>query len=283
MTDIHPDDLLDRKREGTLDEASRARLEAHLASCSACAIEARFADDFARQPTVADDAAIERALQGAMRALPPSRSRWRLRVAVGLAAMLVVAIAWAASSRPWSRPTTPSIATDAAIASVAPAVSTAPSASVSTLPSSTVEPSTPAKPVSTTAPSAPPVLSAAELFARANDARRSGDPNDAVRLYRELQKLHPKSAEATTSRVTLGRLLLDRLGDAAGAKKEFLAYLAAAPMGTLDEEARVGLALAAAKLGDAPGERAAWQDLLAKHPDSVQADRAKKRLDELGP
>jgi outer membrane protein assembly factor BamD (BamD/ComL family) len=146
-----------------------------------------------------------------------------------------------------------------------------------------VAPSTPEKPASTAAPSVEPVLSAAELFARANDARRNGDPHDAVRLYRELQRLHPKSAEAITSHVTLGRLLLDRLDDAAGARKELAAYVAAAPMGTLDEEARVGLALAAAKLGDAAGERAAWQDLLAKHPDSVQADRAKKRLGELGP
>jgi hypothetical protein len=281
MTDIHPDDLLDRKREGTLDEASRARLEAHLEGCRACAIEARMADDFAGEGASrpGDDDVLARAIEGALQESPRARSRWPLRVAVALAAVLVVALSWAGLRR-WTTANppvvAPSVASESAIASVAP--SAPPIATIPVLPSATVVPS--AAPT----PSAPkPVLTAAELFARANDARKNGDSEAALRTYRELQKLHPTSAEAVTSRVSLGRLLLDRLGDPTGARKEFSAYLAAAPGGTLDEEARVGLALASAKLGDVDGERSAWRSLLAKHPDSVQADRARKRLEELGP
>ena len=81
----------------------------------------------------------------------------------------------------------------------------------------------------------------------------------------------------------LRRLSCNGSFDASGARAQFNAYLASAPSGTLAEEARVGLALSAAKLGDAAGERAAWQDLLDKHPQSVHAERARKRIAELGP
>jgi TolA-binding protein len=122
----------------------------------------------------------------------------------------------------------------------------------------------------------------AELFARANDARRANDTKGAIALYEELQSKFPDSREASTSRVALGRLLLDRAGDPTRARALFSGYLDRDPAGPLAEEARVGRALAAMRLGDGEGERVAWQELLERHPGSVHAARARQRLSELG-
>jgi len=82
--------------------------------------------------------------------------------------------------------------------------------------------------------------------------------------------------------VTLGRLLLDRLGEPERALEEFDAYLAAAPNGTLAEDALVGRAIAFERLGRASDERLAWTDLLTRFPATAQAERARSRLVELG-
>jgi TolA-binding protein len=129
----------------------------------------------------------------------------------------------------------------------------------------------------------PPVVapSADELFAAANDARRRGDAQKSFELYTELARNHPGSREEMTARVALGRLLLDRGGDPTQALVLFTRYLDANPGGTLAEEARLGRALALTRLGSAKDERQAWQQILAFHPNSIHAERARKRLDEL--
>jgi TolA-binding protein len=129
----------------------------------------------------------------------------------------------------------------------------------------------------------PPVAgpSADDLFAAANEARRSGDAQKSFELYTQLARLHPGSREETTARVLLGRLLLDRGGDATQALGLFTRYLDASPGGTLAEEARLGRALALTRMGLAKEERQAWQQLLAFHPNSIHAERARKRLEEL--
>jgi TolA-binding protein len=146
-------------------------------------------------------------------------------------------------------------------------------------PVSSTPPSPPASAFSTALPV--PLETSAQLFAQANDLRRSGEYVEAARVYRELQASFPGSREETSSRVTLGRLLLDRLGDVAGALAQFDAYLASAPDGTLAEETLVGRALALQRLGRAVEERAAWTVLLARYPTSANAERARGRLEEL--
>ena len=133
----------------------------------------------------------------------------------------------------------------------------------------------------TPVPQAPAPASAAELFARANGARRSGRYDEAVRTYRELARAHAGSREEVLSRVTLGDLLLTRLGDARGALASFDHYLASSPSGTLAEEALVGRALALGRLGRSSEERRAWEELLRRHPNSVHVARARRRLDAL--
>ncbi len=125
-------------------------------------------------------------------------------------------------------------------------------------------------------------LGPAELFSRANDARRASDTARAIALHEELQSKFPDSREASTSRVALGRLLLDRAGDPARARALFDRYLDRDPSGPLAEEARVGRALAFMRLGDRDAERSAWREVLERHPGSVHAERARQRLLVLG-
>ena len=122
---------------------------------------------------------------------------------------------------------------------------------------------------------------AAELFARANLARRRGDVNEAAHTYRDLQSSFPGSPEEIVSRVTLGRLMLDRLGDARGALVQFDSYLANPTHGALREEALVGRALALGRLHRQAEEKGAWAALVAAYPKSAYAERARARLEEL--
>jgi TolA-binding protein len=128
-------------------------------------------------------------------------------------------------------------------------------------------------------PAVLPSVTAADLFAQANEARRRSDVDVAVKKYRELQHRFPGSGEASMSRVMLGRLYLDRVGDAASALAQFDGY-ARGGDGSLREEALVGRALALQRLGRGAEEKKAWQALLAAYPQSLSADRAHARLAE---
>jgi hypothetical protein len=120
-----------------------------------------------------------------------------------------------------------------------------------------------------------------ELFARANAARRAGKTREATRLYRQLQREFPGSSEELVSRVTLGRWMLDRLDDPAGALARFDSYLANPVHTALREEALIGRALALGRLGRETEERGAWTAFLAAFPGSVYAERARGRLETL--
>ncbi|MBN1770551.1 MAG: hypothetical protein JXB32_04760 [Deltaproteobacteria bacterium] len=131
-------------------------------------------------------------------------------------------------------------------------------------------------------PSAPaPGETAQTLLVRANAARRVGDIEAATRAYDELARRFPGSREEVLSRATYGKLLLEVLGQPQRALGLFEAYLAAAPDGTLAEEALVGRAVALGRLGRAARERAAWEELLVCFPESAHAERARARLEEL--
>jgi TolA-binding protein len=125
--------------------------------------------------------------------------------------------------------------------------------------------------------------SAAQLFARANAARRSGDVERALPLYRRLLTEFGASREARTAEVTMARLLLDTQGNATEALGLFQRYQREQPDGTLAEEAVLGEAEALKALGRRADEAAAWSRLVERFPTTVHRARAEARLAEIAP
>jgi hypothetical protein len=294
--DLHPEDLLERERRGTANADELVRLTQHLAGCCVCRVEralvAQAALDAAPLPD--EELVVARLKRAATaRLLAPTGRHAKQKgafVAIALAAGTVASVAAAATFV---------IVRGAA----APAASVASVTSQPPLPPAPRHRSEPVKidePRETAATEAvkpnangePEVVrpalrsavepaGASELFSRANQARRDGKTSEAVRLYRALQERFAGSSEELVSRVTLGRLLLDRLGDSRGALVQFNSYLASPAGGALREEAMVGRALSLGRMGRTTEESAAWQALLDGFPKSTQRKRAQARLAEL--
>jgi len=303
--DLHPEELFDRAQSGLASKDEQLRLKAHLESCPACRFEHALGDDCRRSaaPRDGDELVVARIRASALRALqrrsrarsygvaatPPRR--WLL---LACAAILVVGTGGAATVLWRARQAAaeePPVSTEhAAPASRSPA--TAAPATAPPPPSAAAEGSEEAPTRGAEVPSsarrvprateeAPKPSSAAELFARANALRRQNETSEALGVYRELQHDYPGSSEELVSRVTLGRLLLDRVGNAGAALTEFDSYLSRSPGGSLSEEAMIGRALALGRLGRAAEERTAWSALLAAHPSSTYGARARERIQKL--
>ncbi|HKY36749.1 MAG TPA: hypothetical protein VJN18_12455 [Polyangiaceae bacterium] len=287
--DLHPEDLLERAQRGSASDAELARLEQHLAECAVCRVERALSQQAALDVAPLRDeklmvARLKRDVGERLRSSPQRRARGKGAViAVTLIAASLASVAAAATMVLVQR--APDLA---GVPQTAPAAAPKPhkAARPAAAPPSVLEepnvlepeaalPETPAQPT--------PVEtgSASELFSRANQARREGKVKDAVRLYRALQDRYSGSSEELVSRVALGRLLLDRLGDSRGALVQFNSYLASPGRGALREEAMVGRALALGRGGRSAEERAAWKALLDSWPKSTHAKRAQARLAEL--
>jgi TolA-binding protein len=293
--DLHPEDLLERAQRGSANDADLARLEQHLAECAVCRVERELSQQATLdvEPLRDEKLMIARLKRDvAERLQTPSRARRRKRGAVlafSLVAASLASIAAAATVVMVKRDTAPPA--DRAPAEQAPAPSKPSKPGKVAAPVARPEPvvTPPAAPESADAAPAEqvpkPALaetgSAAEVFSRANQARRDGKVREAARLYRVLQERYSGSGEELVSRVALGRLLLDRLGDGRGALVQFNSYLASPSTGALREEAMVGRALALGRTGRTSEERAAWRALLDAWPKSAHAKRAQARLAEL--
>ncbi|MBL8613127.1 MAG: zf-HC2 domain-containing protein, partial [Myxococcales bacterium] len=70
VTDLHPEDLLDREARGDLTPKERAHLDAHLAQCAACRLERAVRADFAAELD-GEDAAGGALLVSKILAAPP--------------------------------------------------------------------------------------------------------------------------------------------------------------------------------------------------------------------
>jgi TolA-binding protein len=312
VVDLHPEDLLDKDALGTLEGPERARLEAHVAHCSACRLERQLRADFASEldaelplerfaglgslsqltPDVLPDSPIKPEPRSVTRL--PRRRRTR---AVWLFAAAVLLVGGAAAAMnglgegQWSRFVTRpgSAAPPAAGTTEAPrpkihraAVVNLPEPAVS---DTTREPSapvvTPAVQVVRPATLAAPVrvVGPADLFETASEARRRGDYGQVLDVDRDLEARYPTSREAQVLRAIVGRVLLDR-GDPTGALARFESYLAAGG-GDLSEEALLGKATAFDRLGRNDEAARAWSALVAAFPDTPYAAHAKARLETL--
>lgn len=359
VVDIHPEELIDKLREGSLTPAERERLDVHLARCSACHFEIAVRGDLilevpviAERPQLAFDTGVlsREAMLTASEAPAPrskpslrlrSRRRWPLAMLAAalvlsaggaMAAVLTGAVGarwlgWSpqpkpaessvrvAGAKPVAKPkralaaalSVPAPRIDA-VASAAPDASAPSVTTMTPVPVAAVRPpvrtavrsrptdlASPA-PAGAHAPSAgafaalPTVANSAEvsaprsdaasLFADANRARRDGNVERAVGLYRALQSRYPNSPETELSRALLARLLLDR-GNPEAALAGFDRYLAA-DTPVLNAEALVGRARALEQLGKSTQAAAAWRQVQTRFPGSVHARLAAARLAALG-
>jgi len=309
-----PDSLIARSRTGQLSSVERSQLHLHLQRCEACRVSLLVGRDFdAALAAQSDDTLFVSRVVHAVRSSSaggarlsrarPSRSARHVLV-YGLAAALLTSsfVVGAAS---------PSLRRTLGLFFGLHAISAPPASSGA---AGTVSKAAPVKPLaiepqptpgarpqsqssenqplarggegSTTSERAPAraALSAKALFAQANARRRSGDLAGGQRLYQELQQRYPQSREAEVSRVTVGRLLLERSGDANLALQQFDRALSApgADRSGLDEEALFGRASALKRLAQPQDERRAWEQLIQQYPSSIYAERARTRLAELG-
>jgi len=298
--DLHPEEMLDAARRGTLSARGEADLRAHLGRCVACRLTLALPDDLRAEaaPTSADAALVALMVRGAMAGEPRAAYAGRAgrRVAVAVALLLVGA---GAGTAVWaSRDTLARRFLPEIIELVH-----ARGAAVAVAPPSTAAPV--ARPLAPVVVEEPPALapapedvgpagakrahvvraaradtSAEALFADANRSRREGDDAGALRGYAALRRAYPGTRQEVTARVVAGQLRLGH-GEARDALASFDSYLAAGSDGALAEEARVGRALALMRLGRHDEERDAWTTLLRLYPDSVQGPRARDRLAQL--
>jgi TolA-binding protein len=294
--DLHPEDLLERASRGTANAAELARLTQHLAECAVCRVERGLMVQAALDaaPLRDEELVVARLKRDVTARAAPRNGRRAKRkgafVVIALAAGSVASVAAAATFVLVRGTATPQLLVKPPELVSPPAEPPRGSSPVKSDEPSVAdeakleEPSESGEPevARPAAPAAVEPASASELFSRANQARRDGKVTEAVRLYRALQERFSGSSEELVSRVTLGRLLLDRLGDSRGALVQFNSYLASPGGGVLREEAMVGRALSLGRMGRSAEERAAWQALLDNFPKSTQRKRAQARLVELG-
>ena len=124
-----------------------------------------------------------------------------------------------------------------------------------------------------------PHETAASLLTDASAARRAGETDRAIALYRRLENEFPKSPEAGLAALPLGGLLLDR-GEARAALAEFDRHVRGGQSRLLPE-ALYGRGRSLAALGNRGEERRTWARLLDQFPQSPYAGHARRRLAEL--
>jgi hypothetical protein len=115
--------------------------------------------------------------------------------------------------------------------------------------------------------------SAGQMLSEARQLANKGRLGDAVSAYGALRRAHPGSAEAHAANVSIGELQLRR-GKASAALSAFERYLGRGG-GALAEEARWGRVEALHRMGKKSARDRAIDRLLAAHPHSVYAPKAK--------
>lgn len=119
----------------------------------------------------------------------------------------------------------------------------------------------------------------ADLWARATEARRAGDPREAADAYEAFLRLAPRDSQAALAAFELGRLRLDRLGDVPGAIEALRRALSTAPNAPFAEDAQARLVDAYARAGRAEACAAARDRYLARYPSGAHRRSVEARCD----
>jgi outer membrane protein assembly factor BamD (BamD/ComL family) len=122
-------------------------------------------------------------------------------------------------------------------------------------------------------------LSAAELFDRANGARRGGNVAEAVRGYETLLASFPNDGRAGLAAFELGRLRMDRLGDYASAVSALKRAVSLAPGAGFREDAMARLVQAYAALGSKSACQSARDAYLKAYPKGVHLGTVSRKCD----
>lgn len=126
-----------------------------------------------------------------------------------------------------------------------------------------------------------PVTTVRDLLELANRARTEHRFERAEALYRSAAKRFPGSDDAYAALVAAADLDREHLSNPRVAARLYRQALSLRARGALHEQALVGLALSAEMLRDEETERAAWSELVAKYPASLQRSHADARLSAL--
>lgn len=207
---------------------------------------------------------------------PAPRKRWVPLLAAALVAAAVVGAGAAViTTRLMTHAPAPQAAPPAPPApptlTPAPAPAVAP---IDVAPVAVAPPAPPPRPRPVATDDAP----AADLLARANQARKDRAWRDADALYRRVAARFAGTDAAVVAQLASATLHLEHLGDARGALATYRRALTARAGGELGEEARWGIAEATRALGDRAGEAAALAAFLDAHPGSALAPAAQRRL-----
>jgi transmembrane sensor len=114
-----------------------------------------------------------------------------------------------------------------------------------------------------------PSVEPASLWTRATEARRAGRAEEAAAAYEAYLAETPQGTQAALAAFELGRLRMDRLGDASGAVRALRQALAIAPSAPFAEDARARLVQAAERAGQREVCAAARDDYLQRYADGV--------------
>jgi len=297
--EAHPEDLLHRARAGQfLSPRERLQRKEHLRTCDVCRLleetRAELLDEAARPPSGKSITELVAATMAAFQApsaqgppAPPTGRRGSARHPARMAAVaaaVVCAVTGVALAARWivearTAPRAPDqVSSDQATPPRRVGHPTGPLAAAAAPSDGDASGTQPAPAGATGAPAAAsPGGGAAALFARATAARRAGRVDEARRAYQQLGRDFPATIEAQTGQVAYGRWLLDR-DEAQPAAVVFDDYLRANPRGTLAAEAAVGRAEALERLGDRPGARRAWEDVLVNPAAGAFGRHARARL-----
>lgn len=126
-----------------------------------------------------------------------------------------------------------------------------------------------------------PVRPMDEILQDVQNARRYRQWERVAALYRAILGAYPDAHQAQSSKVSLGYVELEHLGNAEQALRAFEMYLECCQNGSLVQEAEFGKALALRALGRVTEERLVLRDFLNRFPTAIQAKRARARYRQL--
>jgi tetratricopeptide (TPR) repeat protein len=287
--DSHPEEMLGRAIAGELQGAEHSVLDEHLAVCRVCAAHLVLARTRQEAAQPWDNQLNRQAVERALAAF--ERGRWSVLLStltqrrwLLLTAGMLIALASAASAAWWHKQypaqEPAGVAGGARSRAVPIALAPAPSKRALAAPEAQLlQPSAPMAEERSPSPQPSRVLpSAASLFEQGSALREQNNLDDAIVVFRKLQRLYPRARESRMSFALVGRMLLAR-GRPTLALSQFDQHLA--QNGEASEEALAGRAAALGQMGRFSAESETWQRLLDAYPGSVYASQARNRLSRL--